>query len=143
MRQGGLRIKTLTLKPGKICFCPRPSCHPESCPYAKGHYDRVNKAILEAIKEKDDLSRKVIEEYAEKHQVCPFELALDLSLLADCIICDYNYVFDPRAHLRRFFAERGGDYGFLIDEAHNLVGRAWELFSSEVSKKAFSIWKRI
>jgi DNA excision repair protein ERCC-2 len=138
MRQGGLRMKTLTLTAKeKICFCPKPSCHPESCPYAKGHYDRVNKAILEAIKEKDDLSRKVIEEYAEKHQVCPFELALDLSLLADCIICDYNYVFDPRAHLRRFFAERGGDYVFLIDEAHNLVDRAREMFSSELSKKAF------
>lgn len=138
MRRGGLQLKTLILTAKeKICFCEKPSCHPEICAYAKGHYDRVNEAILEAIRESDDLSRKAVEEYARKHTVCPFELSLDLSLLADCVICDYNYVFDPRAYLRRFFADSKGDYVFLIDEAHNLVDRSREMFSSELWKTHF------
>ncbi len=138
MRLGGLKMKTLTLTAKeKICFCEKPACHPEYCAYAKGHYDRINDAILEAAKECDELSRTVIEKYAKKHTVCPFELSLDLSLLADCIICDYNYVFDPRAYLRRFFADSSGDYVFLIDEAHNLIDRSREMFSSQLLKTAF------
>lgn len=138
MRQNGLKMKTLTLTAKeKICFCEKPACHPEYCEYAKGHYDRINNAILETIEECDDLSRNLIEKYAKKHRVCPFELSLDLSLLADCIICDYNYVFDPRAHLRRFFADSKGDYVFLIDEAHNLVDRSREMFSAQLSKTDF------
>jgi Rad3-related DNA helicase len=138
MRQTGLKMKTLTLiAKEKICFCEKPVCHPEYCEYAKGHYDRVNDAILETIEECDELSRTVIEKYAKKHTVCPFELSLDLSLLADCIICDYNYVFDPRAYLRRFFADSSGDYAFLIDEAHNLIDRSREMFSGQLLKTAF------
>ncbi len=139
MRRTGLKMKTLTLTAKeKICFCEKPSCHPGYCEYAKGHYDRVNDAILDAIAECDDLTRNVIEEYAQKHMVCPFELSLDISLLADCLICDYNYVFDPRAHLRRFFADNSrGDYVFLIDEAHNLVDRSREMFSAQLTKTDF------
>lgn len=138
MRQGGLKMKTLTLTAKeKICFCEKPICHPEFCHYAKGHFDRVNDAILDAVQASDDLSRNTIEIFAKKHMVCPFELALDLSLLADCIICDYNYVFDPKAYLRRFFAEGTNDYVFLIDEAHNLVDRSREMFSMALRKTAF------
>ncbi|MGI6119652.1 MAG: ATP-dependent DNA helicase [Desulfosporosinus sp.] len=138
MRLSGLKMKTLTLTAKeKICFCEKPVCHPEYCIYAKGHYDRVNNAILEAIEEGDYFSRNEIKKYAQKHIVCPFELSLDISLLADGIICDYNYVFDPRAYLRRFFAESSGDYVFLIDEAHNLVDRSREMFSAQLFKSDF------
>jgi len=57
--------------------------------------------------------------------------------LADAVICDYNYVFDPRVYLKRFFSDAGGDYIFLVDEAHNLVDRAREMFSAQLSKRAF------
>lgn len=138
MRRGGLKMKTLTLTAKeKICFCAKPVCRPEYCAYAKGHYDRVNAAILDAVQACDDLSRSVIEAYAHKHQVCPFELSLDLSLWAECVICDYNYVFDPRAYLRRFFTDNKGDYVFLIDEAHNLVDRSREMFSAQLCKSRF------
>jgi DNA excision repair protein ERCC-2 len=138
MRIGGLKIKTLTLTAKeKICFCEKPVCNPEHCAFAKGHYDRINEAILDAIKNCDCFTRGTIEEYAQKHKVCPFELSLDISLWADCVICDYNYVFDPRAYLRRFFAENNGDYVFLIDEAHNLVDRSREMFSSKLYKTHF------
>lgn len=138
MRQRGLKIKTLTLTAKeKICFCESTVCKPTHCEYAKGHYDRVNNAILDAIGDCDDLTRNAVEKYAKKHTVCPFELSLDLSLLADCVICDYNYVFDPRAYLRRFFADSHGDYVFLIDEVHNLVDRSREMFSSQLFKTHF------
>jgi len=138
MRHSGLKMKTLTLTAKeKICFYEKPVCHPEYCQYAKGHYDRVNNAILEAIEVCDDLPRNVIETYAKNHMVCPFELSLDISLFADCIICDYNYVFDPRAYLRRFFADIKSDYVFLIDEAHNLIDRSREMFSAQLLKTDF------
>lgn len=139
MREGGLRIKTLTLTAkDKICFCEKAVCRPDYCDFARGHYDRVNQAVLDAIRCSDDLDRTAIEAYARQYQVCPFELSLDLSLLADCVICDYNYVFDSRAYLRRFFASGGsGDYVFLIDEAHNLVDRSREMFSAQIHKTSF------
>ncbi|MCX5779933.1 MAG: ATP-dependent DNA helicase, partial [Firmicutes bacterium] len=144
MRQSGLKMKTLTLTAKeKICFCEKSVCQPEYCEYAKGHYDRINNAVLETLAECDELSRNVIEKYAQKHKVCPFELSLDIALLADCIICDYNYVFDPRAYLRRFFADSQGDYVFLIDEAHNLVDRSREMFSAQLSKTDFYKMKKL
>jgi len=143
MRRNGLKIKTLTLTAKeKICFCEKTVCQPDYCQYAKGHFDRVNAAILDILKECDDLTRSVVERYAAKHRVCPFEFSLDLSLWADCVICDYNYLFDPRAYLRRFFAEGKNDYAFLIDEAHNLVDRSREMFSAEFRKSAMSEIKK-
>ncbi len=138
MRGGGLRLKTLTLTAkDKICFCDQTTCRPDYCQFAQGHYDRINAAILDTFQAGDDLSRPVIEEYARRHRVCPFELSLDLALLADCVIGDYNYVFDPKAYLRRFFAAGGGDHVFLIDEAHNLVDRSREMFSARLDKSRF------
>ena len=137
MRQKGLRLKTIALcAKEKICFMEEVNCNPVSCKYAKGHFDRVKNAIEDIYKE-DAFTRAKIEEYAKKHVVCPFEFSLDLTLWADCIICDYNYVFDPRVYLKRFFLDNSGDYMFLIDEAHNLVDRSREMFSAELFKQDF------
>ena len=136
LRRGGLRLKSLTLTArDKICFNPMggKSCDPEQCEFAIGYYDRVNDA-LKAIFEEDDFTRRRIEEVARQYRVCPFEFSLDLSLWADTIICDYNYVFDPRAYLKRFFLDNSGDYVFLIDEAHNLVDRGREMFSARLDR---------
>lgn len=144
LRGEGLRLKSLTLTArDKICFRPEgeASCNPEECEYAIGYFDRINDA-LEEIFQKDAFTRPVIEEAARKHKVCPFEFSLDLSLWVDAIICDYNYVFDPRAFLKRYFAEGGGNYVFLIDEAHNLVDRAREMFSADLHKSEVLAIKR-
>ena len=132
-----MRYKTIVLTAKeKICFCDKAECNPDYCPYAKGHYDRINDAVYEMITETDDLSRSAIEQQAKKWQVCPFELGLDLSLWADAVICDYNYVFDPNARLRRFFGDNvKGEYLFLIDEAHNLVERGREMYSASLYKE--------
>ena len=77
-----------------------------------------------------------------KKQLCPFELALDLTNWCDCIVCDYNYLFDPVVSLKRFFTE-GGDFIFLIDEAHNLVDRARDMYSAQLLKSAvYGVKKR-
>ncbi len=136
MRASGVQLKSLTLTArDKICFKPNggSSCDPDQCSFAIGYFDRINDALEDAFQH-DAFTRARIEEYAQKHQVCPFEFSLDLSLWSDIIICDYNYVFDPRAHLKRFFEEEGGRYAFLIDEAHNLVDRAREMFSADLYK---------
>ncbi len=135
LRVKGLRLKSATLTAkDKICFCPDSACNPDECEYARGHYDRINDAV-KAIFTKDAFTREQIVDTAKAFQVCPFEFSLDLSVWADCIICDYNYVFDPRVYLRRFFQEENGDYIFLIDEAHNLVDRSREMFSAEIFKQ--------
>ncbi|MCX7745868.1 MAG: ATP-dependent DNA helicase [Clostridia bacterium] len=135
MRKQGLKLKTITLTAKeKVCFQKEVTCNPEQCEYAKGHFDRINEAIMDIIQLEDHLTREKMELCAKKHCVCPFELALDLSLWADLIICDYNYVFDPSVYLKRFFLNSKENYAFLIDEAHNLVDRARDMFSASLDK---------
>ena len=142
LHRQGLAIKYLTLTAKrKLCFLPESTCLPEDCPYAQGFYDRIRIAVEDVFKE-DAWTRHVIEEYARKHSICPFEFSLEMANWADVVICDYNYVFDPRVYLRRFFLE-GGEYTFLVDEAHNLVDRAREMFSAEVNKDSWLKLKRL
>lgn len=144
LREHGLKLKSVILTAkDKICFMEETECNPEHCPYAKGHYDRVNDAMYDMLTHEDVYSREKIEEYAQRHRVCPFEMCLDMSLFADAVICDYNYVFDPHVYLRRFFAEGiKGDYIFLIDEAHNLVERGRDMYSAALRKEDFLELKR-
>lgn len=102
----------------------------------------VRELIDQVLKRGDLLNRERIEEYARKHQVCPFELSLDLSLLTDVIICDYNYFFDPRIQLARYTSEITQPFVYLVDEAHNLVERSRGMFSAELEKKEFLELKR-
>ena len=145
LKEQGLRLKVITLTAKeKICFMEETACNPDSCPYAKGHYDRVNDAVFDMIMNSDDMSRDAIEKQAQKYNVCPFEMALDVSVWSDAIICDYNYVFDPNAHLKRFFSEGNkGEYLFLIDEAHNLVERGREMYSAALYKEDVLEIKRL
>lgn len=145
LREQNLKFKVITLTAKeKICFCEETSCNPDDCPYAKGHFERVNDAVYELLMQEDVMSREVLEAQARKHKVCPFEMALDVSTWVDGVICDYNYVFDPDARLRRFFAEGGaGGYLFLIDEAHNLVERGRQMYSAELCKEDFLAVKKL
>lgn len=132
-----LKVVTITAKE-KICILDKCKCNPRECGRAKGHFDRVNNAVFDLLISENQISRELILEYAEKHEVCPFEMCLDVTNWADAVICDYNYAFDPTAHLRRFFAaEKKQDFVFLIDEAHNLVDRAREMYSARLMKHEF------
>ena len=146
LRENGLKFKvTAITAKEKLCFLDSLECTPEKCPYAKGHFDRVNDAVYELWTTEEVYSREVIRAHAEKWQVCPFEMCLDLSVWVDGVICDYNYAFDPNVHLKRFFGENiSGDYIFLIDEAHNLVERGREMYSAEISRQTlFTLRKKI
>jgi DNA excision repair protein ERCC-2 len=135
LRNARLKFKSLTITAkDKTCFKPDAACNPEECEFARGHFDRINGA-LDEIFDQDAFTRPVVEQTARDHRVCPFEYSLELSLWADCIICDYNYAFDPRVYLRRFFLEEKGEFTFLIDEAHNLVDRSRDMFSAEIYKQ--------
>lgn len=144
LRERGLRFKSVILTAKeKICFMEKAECNPENCPYAKGHYDRINDAIFDMLTNEENFTRERIEVYAEKHQVCPFEMCLDMSLFADAVICDYNYLFDPHVYLKRFFGDgSNGNYIFLIDEAHNLLERGREMYSASLWKEQFMELKR-
>ena len=138
-----LKPLTITAKE-KMCILDKVSCNPGDCERAKGHYDRVNEAVYDMLVHEEKMSREIILQYAEKHQVCPFEMGLDAALFADAVICDYNYVFDPNVYLRRFFsAEKKGNMVLLVDEAHNLVERGREMYSARLVKEDFLAVKRI
>lgn len=134
LRDRGLLFKVVTITAKeKLCFCDKPECDPEKCPYAKGHYDRINDAVYELWTTEQSFDRETLLRHAQKWQVCPFEMSLDLAIWMDGVICDYNYVFDPNVCLKRFFGENvSGNYLFLIDEAHNLVDRGREMYSASI-----------
>ena len=136
-------VITITAKE-KLCLCQEMECNPVSCPYAKGHYDRVNDAVFDLVNREKEISGECLMAQARAFRVCPFEMCLDTALWMDVIICDYNYVFDPNVYLKRFFAEGvKGDYIFLIDEAHNLVERGREMYSASLYKEAFLEIKKL
>ncbi len=144
LRKQKLKFRTIVLTAKEKICNQGMKCNPVECPYARGHFDRVNDAVYDIISSEYRINREIVLEYAQKHQVCPFEFGLDISYWCDGIICDYNYVFDPNAYLRRYFGEGNkGDYLFLIDEAHNLVERGREMYSAAIFKSDIMEFKKI
>ncbi len=144
LEERGYQGKTaIVTSKDKMCLLEERACNPGSCPYAKGHYDRVNDAVYDLLQQTNIMDRETILEWAKMRKVCPFEFCLDITNWVDHIICDYNYVFDPNVYLKRFFSEGvSGDYIFLVDEAHNLVDRAREMYSETMIKEEFLLMKR-
>ncbi|MGG1634646.1 helicase C-terminal domain-containing protein [Paenibacillus sp. NRS-1760] len=143
MREKGLHLHAVTITAkDKICFQEEVRCEKEHCPYAEGYYDRINGAVLDILEQETIMTRPVIEAYAHKHKVCPFEFSLDLAYASDAVVCDYNYIFDPRISFKRQYAEMKKRTALLVDEAHNLVDRAREMFSAELTKAPFLALQR-
>ncbi len=144
LEEKGYQGKTVVITAkDKMCLLEERHCNPEDCPYAKGHFDRVNDAVYELLQQDNMMDRNRLIEWAKDKRVCPFEFGLDVSSWVDHIICDYNYVFDPNVYLKRFFAEGiRGDYIFLMDESHNLVDRAREMYSETLVKEEFLLMKK-
>ncbi|WP_379970974.1 ATP-dependent DNA helicase [Ectobacillus sp. sgz5001026] len=143
MKDHGLILHAVTLTAkDKICFKEETRCQKDYCEYANGYYDRINEAILDVLENETIMDRNVIERYAKKHTVCPFEFSVDLAYAADAVICDYNYIYDPRVSFKRLFEEQKRQSVLLVDESHNLVDRAREMFSAELYKSLFLELKR-
>lgn len=133
LKEKGLKLKSIVLSSkARACATKAKICKPEKCPYAKGYFNRLRPAIEDIFLNNDLFDSILIREYAEKYKICPFEFSLDLSEFADLIICDYNYVFDPKAHLIRYFEDSVYKSKILVDEAHNLVDRSKEMYSASL-----------
>ena len=143
LQAGGLQLHVVTITAKeKVCFKEEVRCSKEHCEFADGYYDRINEAVLDLLQHETIMTRTVIESYARKHRVCPFEFSLDVAYAADAVICDYNYIFDPRVNLKRLFEEQKRQTSLLVDEAHNLVDRAREMYSSVLNKSDFLALQR-
>ncbi|GAA3410451.1 ATP-dependent DNA helicase [Paenibacillus hodogayensis] len=143
MRGQGLCLRSVTLTAKeKVCFQEEVRCDKEACPFADGYYDRINGALADLWSAETAVTREVVEAYARKHRVCPFEFSLDAAYAADAVICDYNYVYDPRISLKRLLEEQKRQTAILADEAHNLVDRAREMYSAVLAKAPFLELKR-
>ena len=148
LHSAGAKLKSIMISAkDSVCLCPKKIasgqsagnfCNSFDCELARGYYDRVNDAIKELVENYSGYTLSLIEAAAKKYRVCPYELSLDLSLLCDVIICDYNYIFDPIIYFQRYFGEGGenGRYVFLIDEAHNLPDRAIDMYSASLSRNS-------
>ena len=139
LEEKGLVAKSIEITAkDSMCFLEKRDCDPEVCKYANGYYSRVFKTIDDVYSNESLLTKEIIKKYAKKHTVCPFELSLDLSNYADLIVCDYNYVFDPIAHLIRYFEDNRYSPILLCDESHNLVDRSRNMYSSSLNESLFS-----
>ncbi len=135
------KVTTITAKE-KICLMDEVKCDPSYCPYAKGYFDRINAATKDLFESEMLYTKEQIVNYAKKHCVCPFEYSLAMASISDAVIGDYNYMFDPRAYLRRFFDEPSPHIA-LIDEAHNLYDRACEMYSASLNKSVIEEMHRL
>ena len=136
----GAPLRTIVLS-AKEQMCPVEDCTyrtcKHNCPRSMSH-TKIMQAISELLTHQNGYTSSLIKRVAEKHGVCPYELSLDLSEFCSIIICDYNYVYNPAVKLRRYFMENNGKYVLLVDEAHNLVDRARDMFSCELRSGAFA-----
>lgn len=143
MKLKGLCLNSVTITAkDKACFKEETICQKDYCEFANGYYDRLNAALIDIFQNEQSIDRTKIESYARKHTICPFEFSIDLSYVADVVICDYNYIFDPKVSLKRLFEDQKKETCLLVDEAHNLVDRAREMYSAEIFKSPFLTLKK-
>ena len=143
MREKGLNLRSVNITAKeKCCKMEEKKCIPEYCPYANGYFDRVNMALKEALKHKEEYDLEYINKLSDEYNICPFEFSLELSNFCDVVICDYNYIFDPQASLKGILEGKAKDYTILIDEAHNLLDRGRSMYSSKLFKDDFLKLKR-
>lgn len=143
MREKGLNIRSVNITAkDKCCKMDEKKCIPEYCPYANGYFDRVNPALKEALNNKGEYNLEYINKLSDEYKICPFEFSLELTNFCDVVICDYNYIFDPQASLKGIMEGKAKEYTVLIDEAHNLLDRGRDMYSSRIHKEDFLKLKR-
>lgn len=143
VREKALIKSTTVSAKEKMCLNDKVACNPDECPYAVNYYGKIRNALLDAFKSRDEYNTEIVTEYAKKHELCPFEFQLDLTLLSDVIIADYNYLFDPFVYLRRFFDSKRCNYIALVDEAHNLPRRVSDNYSLVLDFTPFYSFRKV
>lgn len=128
-------------------MCPyklEKACNPDDCPLTVGYYSKLKDVLRDCLVHENLLNSEIIDKYAKKYDVCPFELSLDFSVYTDFVVCDYNYAFHPISYLRRFFEVPDKTYRIfaLVDEAHNLIDRARDMFTVTFSEEDYKNLKK-
>lgn len=135
LANNGLKIKTIDITAKrKICNLGVKNCNPEECPFAIGFFDRLKEATTDIFSHYDIFDRDLILKISNAHSICAFEFSLYLSYFCDIVIADYNYVFDPKAHLVRYFEDDTYKPKVLVDEAHNLISRSKDMYSASINE---------
>jgi DNA excision repair protein ERCC-2 len=134
LSSNGLKLKTIDITAkSKICNCGKKHCRPEECAFAKGFFDKLKNATYDIFERTDIYDKETILDVANSHKICAFEFSLYLSYFCDLVIADYNYVFDPHAHLIRYFDDDTYKIKVLVDEAHNMISRSKDMYSASIS----------
>ncbi|QEN05838.1 ATP-dependent DNA helicase [Thiospirochaeta perfilievii] len=135
LREGGANIRSIVITAKeKICINKEFNCSPDSCPYALDYYKKLFLVINEILGIRDFYEEN-LKDLGEQYSLCPFELSLDLSNYCDIVICDYNYVFDLRVYLKRYFETKNKGFTLLVDEAHNLPDRLRSSYSCKLDRE--------
>ena len=137
LRENGMPLRVLSLRAKeKMCLNDAVTCHPDQCSYARDYYVKRNETDAVAqLHQRGVASSDDAMEIGEAAQICPHELLLDASRAVDMVIGDMNYVFDPKAMIKRHFPEESKRWVLVVDEAHGLVGRVRRALSPEISTK--------
>ena len=134
-----LPLRTLELVArDKACEHPDKACNGESCPLARGFYDRLDAARSAALAG-PRLDRAAVREAALAHDVCPYYLAQELARWADVVVGDYNYYYDSSAMLYALTQINQWRVGVLVDEAHNLLDRARRMYTASLDQAALRL----
>jgi DNA excision repair protein ERCC-2 len=135
----GLPLRVLELAArDKACEHPDKACQGESCPLAKGFYDRLP-AARAAAAQVPVLDRAALREVGLAHGVCPYYLGSEMARWSDVVIGDYNYYFDGSAMLHALAQANGWRASVLVDEAHNMVSRTRAMYSAELDRVALRL----
>lgn len=126
----------------KACEHPDKACHGDSCPLAKGFYDRLP-AARQAALERQWLNQDSVRETALAHRICPYYLSQELCRWADVVVCDYNYYFDMGGLLHGLTLLNEWRVTLLVDEAHNLIERGRGMYTAELEQTRFEALRRI
>ncbi|MFM9915828.1 MAG: ATP-dependent DNA helicase [Rhizobacter sp.] len=125
-----LRVLELVARE-KSCEHPDKACHGDSCPLARGFYDRLPSARASAIAQ-PMLDKATLREVALAHQVCPYYLSQEMVRWSDVVVGDYNHWFDLSALLHGLTLAHEWRVGVLVDEAHNLIERGRQMYSASL-----------
>ncbi|WDG78063.1 ATP-dependent DNA helicase [Pseudomonas chlororaphis] len=133
-RSPGLPLRVLELVArDKACEHPELACHGESCPLAKGFYDRLP-AARQAASQVSLLDQQAVREIALAHGLCPYYLSQEMARWSDLLVADYNYYFDFSALLFGLAQANQWKVAALVDEAHNLVERGRSMYSASLDQ---------
>ena len=138
LKEKGLVVNDIVITAKeKICPNTQKTCNPDECPFAREYYSKIQSVLRYSLTNYSTFNYDRIVEIAHENMICPFEFQLDLSLFCDVVICDYNYLYDPISYMKRYFDEDSSHFLVLVDEAHNLISRSQDMYSSSITYSGF------